>query len=184
MRTAYVLFAGFGFLAMGCGPDFVVDDVGINVGFTTNNNVVEDDLIESEKNVNTEQGNPYGAFVSDIKAQLKEDAPTIDLEQATITLDSTSDAAHANLETIFKGTLELRFVDDNAGTDTLVASVADPTGAGPLELEVNAAAFDDPDFQATLLEGQFKVKFAGTAAATAADANVNLVATLSFKGFK
>jgi hypothetical protein len=182
MRLSSVLLAGVVALA-GCKADFVVDDVAINNGFNVGN-VAQGAAIFSEKNVNTEQGNPYGVFIADIKAELNDDTPTIELESATITVEAGGDAAHDALEEIFEGALTLSFVDETNNTDTAIATLNNPAGALDVALNVQGAAFDDEAFQQTLLSGAFKVKISGTAAATAANANVNLVTTLSFKAFK
>lgn len=187
MRTLPIVLMSVGLLSIGCGPDAVVEDIGINIGFNIGN-VAQGDPIESEKNISTEQGNPYGAFLEEIRNELNDDTPFIQLDTVSITLEG--DGVHNNFEDIFEGTLELLIVDESAGTTTAVATVENPTGAGPVELTVlgepvvDGGEFDEDLFQATLNAGSFKIKLEGTAAANAANADVNIVTTLGFSAFK
>lgn len=164
------------FLGAGCKPDAVVDDIGINLNVKSadldnNGNLVTD------KNIATEVGNPYGAFLGDIQAQLGGDLATITLEDATISL---SGGNQVSLEELYTGTVTLTIVDDSAGTETVIATVEDPTGVGPVDLSIDDNVFDDDAFQATLNEGSFKMRLSGTPTDPTANINADLSLSLSF----
>lgn len=163
-------------LASACKPEAVVDDVGINLN-VSDADLDANNILITEKNISTEQGNPYGAFLSTIREQLGDEPASIFLETATVSIVG---GTQANLEEIYTGVITLTLVDDSAGTSTDIATFDTPTGAGPVELEVNADAFDDEAFQTTLNEGSFKVQLSGAATDPAANIDADLEILLSF----
>jgi hypothetical protein len=169
-------FAAGLLLSVGCKPDAVVNDIGINLNIK-NADLDANNVLITEKNIATEQGNPYGAFLSDIAAQLGGEPAVITLEAATLTLvggDQTT------IEELYVGAVTLTIVDDAAGTETDIATITDPLGVGPLELTIDSDAFDDEAFQATLNDGSFKMRVTGAAADAAANINADVALSLSF----
>lgn len=189
MRARSLAFVGAGllFTAAGCRPDAVVEAIEINVGLS-DNDIDNQGVLASEKNISTEQGNPYGAFLGELKANFGDeefDNVFIQLDAATLTLEANGDAAHDDFSEVLSGKVDLVIVDETAGTETVIGSVTDPAGAviDAETFEVNDAAFDDEVFQATLRAGSFKVKMVGTAVDVAGQFNVNVVVATSFSAF-
>jgi hypothetical protein len=183
MNRAYFSAAAASLLFLSaCAPDAVVDDIQINLGVKVDQNAVAGDLIEIEKNISTEQGNPYGNFLNEIAAEIDINQVFIELDSVDLTLEG--DATHAAFESLFVETLELIIVAESNNVETAIASVTEPLGAGPLALDVLSGVFDNDELQTTLREGSFKLKLVGVAADGAAAADVNVVATLRFEAFE
>ena len=170
------LFTASLLLGAGCKPDAVVNDIGINLNIKNADLDVNNNLV-TDKNIATEQGNPYGTFLTDIAAQLGGEPATITLEAATISLVG---GTQTSLEELYTGTITLTIVDDSAGTVTNIATIADPTGVGPIELDVDGNAFDDEAFQTTLNDGSFKMRLSGTPTDAAANIDADIELVLSF----
>jgi hypothetical protein len=119
--------------------------------------------LTDEKNINTESGNPYGAFVSDATQQLGRAPGRIEVETVDILIGAGSDVTELNQ--IFDGEVEVLFVM-NGSSDTIpVASVLiDQTvqGGGPVALEPDYdwSTLSSPNFD-DLVSGNFKVVYRG-----------------------
>src|SRR5262245_24476272 len=105
MISRSLAFFGLGLVlfSSACGDKAVVDDVGITLN--VKNADLSGNTLNTEKNISTEQGNPYGGFLDDIRAQLGNDPATITLEQATLSL--TAGGTQANLEDLYTGDVTL-----------------------------------------------------------------------------
>ncbi len=172
-----------------CGGDDPVSysaPVGINLkakSSDTVNNVVTD-----EKGINTESGNPYGAFVTDARRELGRDPDQIDVEEVTVLLGAGSTGV-TRLGEVFTGNVEILFIMNDTNNTYPVAAgtiAADATG-GPLDLgsSFDAGAVPALDYD-KLLGGNFKVVMRGPAttgfSTKGADANVQV--TLTFAAFE
>jgi hypothetical protein len=177
MRVLALALTGLGLFAVGCGDVAVVDDIEININ-VKNADLDAQGVLVTEKNISTEQGNPYGTFLGQIKEELGDDLAAIDLNAAVLTLDAGG--TQAALEQIYTGEVQLVLVDETNNTATTIATITDPTGT-QAEMDVVGAAFDDEVFQTTLNEGSFKVQLRGQATDAAANINVNIVSSLSFE---
>lgn len=141
-----------------------------------------------DKNVNTESGNPYGAFVAAARTAIGGDPSRIDVTAATLTLAPTSTGAAA-LGEVYAGPTMVTLVmnSGNARYPVAARTVAAGDGAGPLAWSVT---FDDASVTAGdlagLIGGQFKVELAGPPAASfaAAGASVDLDLALTFAAFE
>src|SRR5262245_20734458 len=105
MRALALVLVGLGLVFVGCKKQqAVVDNININLALNLGT-VAQHYPIETNKNIDTEQGNPYGAFSGDIQAAMGNDPAIISLDSASITLQG--DAAHAVFEDIFTSTFTL-----------------------------------------------------------------------------
>jgi hypothetical protein len=142
------------------------------------------------KNINTETGNPYGAFVNAARARIGHDPSRIVLTGATLTLLGTSTGVTA-LEQAFTGTVTISFVMNGTNDTFQVAQILNPAGAGPVSLSVGLDSDSLPAAdRASLDQGQFKVVLLGTppggTAGTFATGNdlADLVATFEFVAYQ
>ncbi len=145
-------------------------------------------VITEDKGINTETGNPYGAFISDARGKLNgKDPSRIEISSLTLLLGAPSTGVTA-LEQVFSGKVEVLFVMDDTNNSYPVGSITDPTGSGPLNLDVN---FDSNTIsgqdRTRLLNGSFKTVIRGPAAtgfASPSTAEANLQLTFTFEAFE
>jgi hypothetical protein len=141
--------------------------------------------VQVDKNITTESGNPYGAFVNAARARIGHDPSRIVVTGTTVELLATSNGVTA-LEQAFTR-ISISFVMSGTNAVYPVAQIANPTGAGPVPLQVgfDSAVLPEAD-RAALAQGQFKVVLSGTTAAgfDSANALADVVATLSFEAFE
>ncbi len=177
-------------LALGaCGDDPVSYSapVGINLkakSADTANNVVSD-----EKAINTESGNPYGAFITEAKNRLAGKTPTsIEIDKVEIFLGAGSTNV-TRLGDVFDGNVEVLFQvnDTNNSYPAASGTVAAATGSGPFELAstFDSGAFSEFDYT-KLVGGSFKVVARGPAAAgfTTKGADADIQITFTFAAFE
>jgi hypothetical protein len=179
-RIGSIVLASSLLFTIGC-KDAFVDDIEINIG-VNDADVNGDGVLVTEKNISTEQGNPYGQFLSDLQAEFGDDPVFIDLVSASMVV--VAGGTQANLEEIYTGVVTLSIVDDSSGVVADIATIDSPAGAAAVELDVNSDAFDDDAFQATLNDGSFKVRLSGTPTDPAANINTDISVILSFSADK
>jgi hypothetical protein len=144
--------------------------------------------VSAEKNINTENGNPYGAFTSAARARLGGRDPShIAVTGATLELFPATSTGVAALDQVFTGPVTVGFQSSASGTLFPVGQVTNPVGAGPVALTV---AFDSASLpaadRAAITQGQFKVVLAGTAASgfAGASATADLKVTFVFVAYE
>ncbi len=175
------------FVLAACGgkdPVSYSAPVGITLPAVASKDVVAGS-VRVDKNINTESGNPYGAFVNDARSAIGHDPSHVALTRATLELLPTSTGVTA-LEQVFTGTVVISF--EMNGTNALyqAAEVVNPTGTGI----GMGAGFDSsslaPEDRSSFTQGQFKVVLTGTTAAgfDTANASADLVATLGFVAYE
>ena len=185
MTRLSLLLAVAAFPAVGCGDDPVSysDPVGLSLSVASGD-VDNDGALLDEKNINTESGNPYGAFVSAAQDAIGGPPSSIVVEAATLSIDDSTGVAA--LEEIFAGDVDVDFVMNGSDTAYPVAArtIAVGDGGGPVDLDVRFDSGDlaDVDY-ADLVGGSFKVVLSGAAAAgfaaASADADLSLVLTFT-----
>lgn len=115
---------------------------------------VRNEAFDSDREIDTESGNPYADFLRSARTALGRDPAAVVVDRATFTLASDTRGVTA-FEQIFTGTAVVYFatssVTVNVGTVTL------PTGAGPVTVLINASRADLAPINAALVSGHFKV---------------------------
>ena len=115
---------------------------------------VRNDAFDSDKDINTESGNPYASFLRAARTALGRDAAAVVLDRMTFTLASDTRGVIA-FEQIFAGTAVVYFATSSVTVN--VGTAAMPTGAGPVSVQITASRTDLLPINAALLSGQFKV---------------------------
>lgn len=178
-------------LAAGCSDEdpILYSDV-VDLKFTIASGDVDGDgNIGEDKNVNTESGNPYGAFIAAAQEEVGGDPARIVLDDVALTLEANSTNV-ALLGEVFAGNTSITF-ETNSGTKYVVATrafvAADPATIAfeAVETELSANA-NTAEKYTEIVGGQFKVGVEGVAAAgfAAANASANLTISLSFTAFQ
>jgi hypothetical protein len=185
MKTISLIWLALFVLLAACGEDEVSYSAPVGIKLSISSGDIDRGQIFDEKNINTESGNPYGAFIADARAKLDgADPSALRLDRLTLQVDSTSKNV-TMLGQVFGGRTELSFIMN--GTETVVPvgslDVTASTGVGPVEMDVgfDSSKVSGADWT-SFLGGQFKLRVQGPAAATFASANAdaNMTATLEF----
>jgi hypothetical protein len=142
--------------------------------------------IAVDKNINTENGNPYGAFVNDAVNSLGGRHPSrISVVALSLELLQSSTNVTA-LEQVFTGPVALSFQMSGSNTIYPVGTATSPTGTlAGASASFDSQALPPADYDA-LLGGQFKVLLTGTAPSGFATANAtaDLVAHFVFEAYE
>jgi hypothetical protein len=167
-----------------CGDDVVSHSgpVGIHLAFSSGD--VSGGRVGDDKNINTESGNPYAAYMAEAREVLGHDPSRIEVDSLTVRLVAPAGSV-TTLGGIYDGPTALTFVMNSTNTVMPVATLAivAATGAGPVPMDV---AFDSgglsADDWASLKDGNFKVVIDGPAQGDfeGASANVDLEALFTF----
>jgi hypothetical protein len=169
-----------------CGDDPLSYSAPVAINLKAESGQVNGTAISDEKGITTESGNPYGAFIGEAKAQIKRDPSRIELETLDLLLGAQSTGVTA-LEQIYTGDVDVLFLMNDTNNTYTAGRIANPTGAGPAEVDVLFESDDvaDQDF-VKLVGGSFKVVIRGTAAADFATkgAKAELQLTFEFAAFE
>lgn len=176
-------------LLLGCGDDdpVSVSDV-VDLKLTLSSGDVSNNALYDEKNVNTESGNPYGAFIARARDELGRAPSRIAVTGTTVTVDATSKNV-TTLGAVFTGTTTFELIMNGSTTRHVVATndVVAADGAGPITFTVDfdSDAIPDADY-AELASGSFKVALSGAPAPSfaAANADADITISLTFEAFE
>jgi len=169
-----------------CGSDPVSFSAPVGINLKAKSGDVANSAISDDKAITTESGNPYGAFVSDAQAKLGKDPTRIEIDELTLTLGAQSTGVTA-LDEVYTGDVDVAFITNDTNNTYDAGHVMNPTGVGPVGVDVAFQSGDvsDADF-AKFLGGSFKVVIRGPAAASfsAKGAEANLQLTFTFAAFE
>lgn len=187
MRHALALLAASAALLAACGSDKTPVSFSQPVGISlpVQSKDVAAGSLAANKNINTESGNPYGAFTQAARNQLGGRDPSR-IVVTGIALDLLASSTNVSaLEQVFTGPVTVSFQTSTATYP--VGSVTNPTSAGPAQLTV---AFDSgqlsPAENTAIYQGQFKVMLEGPAATSfsTANATADLQTTFTFVAYE
>lgn len=173
----------------GCADDPVSYSAPVGINLKAKSSDVANDVVSDEKNINTESGNPYGAFVSDARTELGgADPGGIAVDQLELLLGGDSTGVTA-LGEIFAGATDVLFImnDSNNSYPVGAAEIDAATTGGPIDLDVSFDSDDvGGDDWARLLGGSFKVVIRGDAAPefTTKGADADLQLTFTFAAYE
>lgn len=173
-------------LVAGCGADPVSYSSPVGINLKAKSGDVSGTTVSDEKGINTETGNPFGAFVTDARARIGRDPSRIEIDAASLTLGAQSTGV-VTLQEVYSGDVDVAFVVNDSNNTYDVGHVIDPTGVGPVGIDVNfeSIAVTSLDW-AKFLGGSFKVVVRGTAATgfSTKGAEANLQVTFTFAAFE
>jgi len=174
-------------LAAACGSS---DPVGysqpVEISLEARSAEVVGGQVHADKNINTDPGNPYKAFVNAAVQALGHSPSRIVVTSATLKLDVAGSTVVTALEQVVAGTVRVSFEPNGSSNAYPVASVVGPTGVGPVTMTVSfdSSAMTAADFQ-DLVGGSFTVVLDGPAAVgfETQDATADMTATLTFVAY-
>jgi hypothetical protein len=189
MRVTYIALGSLLLAAVtGCGDDPVSYSAPVALNLKIQSGDVDQGVASDDKGINTESGNPWGAFVADAQAELGADPGDIDLDEITVLLGATSTNV-TELREIFDGTVDVQFeMNDSDNIYPVATTVIDDDLEGResgFDVSFDYAEFTGDDLT-RLLGGAFKVVIAGPAdpAYEAADGDADLQLTLRFSAYE
>jgi hypothetical protein len=146
-------------LATGCSDNTDVNTVGYSGPVSINidkfkDGDVRNNAFDSDKNVNTESGNPYGSFLQQARATLGRAPAAVLVDSVTLTLGRDATGV-TSFEQFLGGPLVLYLA--NSSTTVNIGTVAQPTGAGPVNVTITATRATLAPINNDLVNGSFKV---------------------------
>lgn len=176
-------------LAAGCGDDPVTYSEPVGIELKAEFDKVVNGTLSEDKEINTESGNPYGAFVTSAEAALDGLSPTaIDVESVTVAIGASSEGV-TRLGEVFDGRFEVLF-EINDTDDTFAVASADideEIDGGPfaLDTDLDEASISDENYE-RLLNGSFRVVYRAPAHVDFAGsgAKADLQVTFTFVAFE
>ena len=169
-----------------CGADPVSFSQPIGINLKAKSGDVSGTTISEEKAITTESGNPFGAFVNDATAKIGRSPGEMRIDSLTLTLGGNSTGV-ISLDQVFAGDVDTVFVINDTNNTYDVGHVINPTGIGPVGIDVNfdSTAVDVTDYQ-KMLSGSFKVVVRGNAAVgfSSKGASADLQMTFTFTAFQ
>ena len=171
-------------LTIGCGDDPVSYSEPVGLSLSVASGDVDNGTLLDEKNINTESGNPYGAFADAARDAVGGEPSSIEVDAVSLGIDDSTGVTA--LDEIFAGDVDVSFVMN--GSDELypvaIHGIVAEDDAGPVDFHVHfdSDAVSDADYT-ELVGGSFKVVLSGEAAAgfeaASADADLSLVLTFT-----
>jgi len=180
--------AALALAACGGSEDPVSHSAPVGINLKADSDKVMGTNVTDNKNINTESGNPYGAFVTEAENVLGRSPSRIEVVGVSLLMAANSTGV-SMLSEIFNGRIDVMF-EMTTTTDTIPVAhaIIDPTtqGRGPVELEIDfdAAGLAPANF-ADLLGGNFKVVYSGVVASgySTLGAKADLQITFTFEAF-
>jgi len=157
-------------MAAGCGDDSTNPANTVNYSGPVSINVdkfkdgeVRNNAFDADRSVSSESGNPYGMFLSQARATLGRAPAAVVVDRVTLTLGRDTTGVTA-FEQILGGPLTLYLA--SSSTTVNIGTVAQPTGAGPVEVVITATRDTLAPINSDLVQGSFKVGIRVPAAAS------------------
>jgi hypothetical protein len=173
-------------LVAACGDDPVSFSAPVGINLKAKSGDVANTAISEDKAITTENGNPYGAFVSDATTKLGQEPGRIEVDRVTLLLGAQSTNV-TKLEEVFVGVVDVAFIMNDTNNTYEVGTVNNPTGVGPVEVAIGLAGADmAPQDFSKYLGGSFKIVARGTAAPgfSSKGAEASLQLTFTFAAFE
>jgi hypothetical protein len=146
-------------LAVGCaeeGPKLFTAPISLQLDLKESD--IQDGVLSRDKNISTEQGNPWSKFVQDAKASLGRDPTAFEITTAQVTLDA-ADSENVDAFDDLTTTGELRLVATKTDGEVPIGFARQSKPSGTLIKPAITASKDDlaPLYQ-PMLGSDFKVR--------------------------
>ena len=174
-------------LAPACASDPLSYSAPVGINLKAKSSDVSGSAVSDAKDITSEVGNPFGAFVTQARAKLGgHDPARIEVDNVDLVLGAQSTGVSA-LDQVYTGDVDIAFVMNTSSNTYDVGHVMNPIGVGPVSVDVTFSyAQLAPQDRSSFIGGMYKVVIRGPAAATfpAAHAEANLQVTLTFAAFE
>ncbi len=171
-NIALALLLSIAGLAAGCGGHNLFSaPVGVNLHAQSGD--VSSGTITQDKLITNQSGNPYSTFLANARAKFGKDPSDVGVGGLTLFLGAGSTGV-TKLEQVFTGQVDVLFLIPASGNSFSVGHVVNPTGTGPVNLNVD---FDSTKLLGSdhlaLMAGNFRVVIRGSAAGGFASQNAD-----------
>src|SRR5258705_1805181 len=127
MKGPFLLVA---LLSVACGS--VADSTPVGINLKAKSTDVRAEVINDEKGISTESGNPYKVFMDTARARLAgRDPSKIKITKMTLTLGAGTTGVVA-LNEVFAGNVDVQFIVDDTNNSFPVGTFSNPAGGGPV----------------------------------------------------
>ncbi len=126
------------------------------------NDDVRNNAFDSDKDINSESGNPYGAFLQAARQRLGRDPAAVLVDRITLTIGEGTRGV-TGFEQVLGGPLVVYFA--KSGATVNVGTLTQPMGAGPVEVTITATRDTLAPLANEMRTGGFKVGIRVPAAA-------------------
>lgn len=176
------------FTTTACADDPLSYSAPVSINLKAKSSDTQNAVVTDEKSITSENGNPYGKFVSDAQDSLGRDPALIDVDEVTIFLGANSTGV-TTLGEVFNGEVSVLFqMNDTDNTYPVANRTFDPgTPAGPITFSLAFPADEVPDADYDkMLSGSFKVVVRGGAATgfETKGADADIQTTFTFAAFE
>src|SRR6185312_4220499 len=172
---------------LGCSSSPIEYSAPVAIELDAKSGDVTMSVVTEQKDITTETGNPYGAFVSSAMTKLNGEPPSrIEIEDLTLTLGGQSTGV-STLDGVLTGDVVVAFIANTTNNTYDAGHITNPPGVGPDDITPD---FDwsmvAPQDTAQMLNGSFKVVLRGSAAPgfTTKGADAQLQLTFTFSAFE
>lgn len=166
MRTQALLLLSLTLSLGACGSDPVASSSPVRLSLKAKSDDVKSGVITESKDITTEIGNPFGAFIKEATNRLGVAPERILLTELSLFLGASSKGV-ATLEGVFSGQVDVLFEMNDTKNTYAVGSFNNFKGPGPL---AGSIGFDFSKFAAVdadrFRSGSFKVVLRGNAASS------------------
>jgi len=184
-----LILASISVLAItGCADDPLRYSEPVSINLKAKSADTVQGVVSDDKGITTENGNPYGKFVADARAELGRDPSSITLDATSVLLGAGSTGV-ARLGEVFTGDVEVLFEmnDTNNSFPAATGAIAASATGGPVALDAgfSSEAMAAADYD-KLIAGSFKVVMRGPAAVDfmTKGADADLQITLTFAAYE
>ena len=185
---AVVSFMPLALAACGGDDEPVSHSAPVGIDLKADSDKVVGTNVTDNKNITTESGNPYGAFVNEAQNVLGVAPGRIEVDGVSLLMGAMSTGVSA-LNEIFNGRLDVMFQMGTSNDTIPVAHAmidADTMGRGPVDLTVDFdSASLSPANLTDMVMGNFKVVYSGVVVTgyDALGAKADLQITFTFEAF-
>jgi hypothetical protein len=170
-----------------CSSDPLQYSEPVGIELSAKSSDVSGSAVSQQKDITTEVGNPYGAFITAATAKLNGHAPSsIEIDQLDLSLGAQSTGV-ATLDEVLTGDVDVAFLVNDSNNTYDAGHITSPTGVGPdaVDTDFDWSTVSTAD-QARMLQGSFKVVVRGPSAATfmSKGANASLELKFTFAAFE
>lgn len=187
MKLRLMSVCAISLVAAACSDEPVNYSAPVGINLKAKSDDTQNGTVTTDKGINTESGNPYGAFISTAERQLGRAPGRIEVDGVELLLGGNSSGV-ATLGEVFTGEAELLFQMNDTNNSYSVAkrTIAATDNSGPLGFDATFTSADVSDVDyGKLLGGSFKVILRGPAATgfETKGADADLQATFTFAAY-
>lgn len=186
MRALPLIFTALVVSYCGGGSDVHSYSEAITIRLKAKESDLKNGVIEDDKNIATETGNPYSFFINNAVKDLGKGPSSIGVDKMTLILGAGTKGVAA-FDDLFSDRVHIFFSNEEKTKTVYVGTVEKPSGVGPIDVEITASR---DELKATLfsemLSGNFRVGYRGNTGLSEknGDFDANIEVTIIFAAYE